>query len=249
MIIAIVNQKGGVGKTTTTLNIGIGLANQGKKVLFIDMDQQANLSDTLQANLNKYTMIDVFCNNIKIANAIQKSEKFDVIVSNFSLSNAESALNTVVGKEFLMRTELEKIKDKYDVILIDTAPSLNVLTLNTLTCADGIIIPIQADVYSLQGLAQINKNLITPIKNYYNKALKIYGILVTRYKSRENLSKQLINELENITQKLDTKLFDTKIRECLAIRESQVYRTDIFNYAKNSNGAEDYLNLIKELNL
>lgn len=188
-IISIINQKGGVGKTTTALNLSTALRKKNKKILLVDLDPQCNLSNTVNATAK---------NNI------------------------------------------------YDYIILDTPPSLGIITLNALSISDNIIITTTADAYSLQGINQLITTILA-IKQKRNPNIKIKGILLTRFIARTVISKNVITLLEGLTKQLRTKVFNTKIRECIALREAQMLNKDIFSYARYSNGAFDYEKLAGEI--
>lgn len=238
-VITVVNQKGGVGKSTTVYNLGAGLERQGYKILMIDLDPQGNLtynSGTIEA-LNTMEIL-------KDANKIKELNGF-IIRGGGELAGADLELQGV-GKEYKLKEALDQIKENFDYILIDTPPTLNILTINGLVCCDKVLIPAQADIFSLQGIGQLY-NTIQTVKKYCNRNLQILGIIVTRYNSRTNLSKNIMTLLKDTAKGINSKVFKTKIRECTAIKEAQALQKNIFEYAKNSNAAEDYDNLIKEI--
>lgn len=242
---AIINQKGGVGKSTTALAIGSGLKKQGARVLFVDLDAQGNLSYTMGANTQGYNALGILQRPETTANEIQHTAQGDIVASSPALAGADTAL-TEVGKEYRLREALATVSGLYDYCIIDTPPALSILTINALTACTGAIIPAQADIYSLQGIGQLN-NTIQTIKKYCNPALSIKGIILTRYNSRSVLSKEVTEMIEQTAAELNTKVFDTKIRECTALKEAQAMKQDIFTYAPKSNASADYNAIIKEL--
>lgn len=242
---AIINQKGGVGKSTTALAIGSGLKKQGARVLFVDLDAQGNLSYTMGANTQGYNALGILQRPETTANEIQHTAQGDIVASSPALAGADTAL-TEVGKEYRLREALATVSGLYDYCIIDTPPALSILTINALTACTGAIIPAQADIYSLQGIGQLN-NTIQTIKKYCNPALTIKGIILTRYNSRSVLSKEVTEMIEQTAAELNTKVFDTKIRECTALKEAQAMKQDIFTYAPKSNASADYNAIIKEL--
>lgn len=247
-IISIINQKGGVGKTTTAQVLADLLKDMGERVLLIDIDAQGNLSYSLKADMAGVvtpSIMNVLTQPSRIKKAIQVTERCNIIASSPNLATADTVI-TELGKEYKLKEALELIKDDYDYILIDTPPALNILTVNALTASTSCIITAQADVYSLQGILSLN-NTINTIRHYCNKDLSIKGILLTRYNGRTTLSKDMAATLENITAQMNTKLFNTKIRECNAIREAQVKRVSLTTYAPKSNAVIDYRSLIEEL--
>ena len=243
--IAIINQKGGVGKSTTAFTLASGLKNKGYKTLCIDMDAQGNLSYTADANDDLLTIYDLLAEDADINQAIQHTKNFDLIASSKALSGADGFI-TDIGKEYKLKEILESVKNNYDYIIIDTPPALGILTVNALTACDSVIIPAQADIYSLQGIEQLSKT-IQPIKKYCNDKLKIDGILLTRYSPRAILSREVAEIANDLAQNLNTKVFKSTIREAIAVKESQINKQSLFDYAPNSNVTNDYLNFINEL--
>ena len=244
-IIAIINQKGGVGKSTTAFTLASGLTNKGYKTLCIDMDAQGNLSYTANANEDLLTIYDLLSQDADINKTIQHTKNFDLIASSKSLSGADGFI-TEIGKEYKLKEALENIKNNYDYIIIDTPPALGILTVNALTACNSVIIPAQADIYSLQGIEQLSKT-IQPIKKYCNDNLKIDGILLTRYSPRAILSREVAEIASDLAQNLNTKVFKSTIREAIAVKESQINKQSLFEYAPNSNVTNDYLNFIDEI--
>ena len=242
-VITVINQKGGVGKTTTAHSLGIGLAKKKKKILMVDLDPQGNLSYALSNNESGENIYSILMNEKPIKENINHAEKFDYILSDGKLSLADSQLlNT--GREYILKEALETVKNDYDFIIIDTPPSLGILTINSLSASDECIITSQADIFSLQGIGQLDQT-IKAIQKYCNPKLKIAGILITRYNGRTILAKDMAKNLEQIAIQLGTQVFKTKIRECVAIKEAQAMRTDIFSYS-NNNASKDYRDFIKE---
>jgi len=242
-IITVTNQKGGVGKTTTAQHLAIGLKKRGFKVLLIDFDQQGNLTYSLRCD-SKLTIYHVINSEVSAEEAIFKAPDCDIIAGNILLSKAEKEF-TDTGKEYLLKEALEPIKDKYDYIVIDTPPTLGILTVNALTCSDSVIIPAQADIFSLQGFGQLN-NLINKVKQYTNSKLKIKGVLLTKYNDRTILSRQLKRKAEEISEKIEAKVFNATIREATSIREAQTNKTNVFDYDPKSKVAKDYNAFIDE---
>lgn len=245
IIFTVNNQKGGVGKTTTSHALAAGFATKGKKVLLIDADPQANLSLSVGAEINRPTIYDVLQGKVSVGDAIQQIGELDVIPSNILLSGADMEF-TKTGREFLLREALEPIVDQYDYVVIDTPPSLGILTVNSLTASDKVIIPMTADIFALQGMDQLGAT-IQQVKKWTNPNLEIAGILLTKHSSRTILSRDLAETIEVTAQNMGTKVFDTKIREGIAMREAQSQQSDIFAYAPNSNPGLDYALLIDEI--
>lgn len=240
MITAVINQKGGVAKSTTVQSMGAGLQRKGYKVLLLDMDSQGNLSLSVGADKSRGipSILEVLTNELPITDAIQTIRGTDIVPATISLAGIDMVLNEM-GKEYRLKEAVAPIKDKYDFILIDTPPALGILTINALTCADNVVIPAEADVYSIEAVGQLS-NTINAVKQYTNKDLSIVGILLTRYSGRAIISKALKDMIDTTAQCLNTKLFDAKIRECIAIKEAKAQKQDIFSYAGSSNAAIDY---------
>jgi chromosome partitioning protein len=242
--IVIINQKGGVGKTTTALNLGIGLAVRGLRVLFIDLDGQGNLSYSLNHDERKASVLDLLTYKAKISDVIQHVEKSDLISADAALTGADNIITTT-GKEYRLKEALDSISEEYKYAVIDTPPALGILTVNALTAASEAIITTQADIFSLHGIAQVNES-INAVRQYCNKHLKIAGILLTRYNYRTVLSRHITETLSKTAKELNTKLYKSKIRESISIKEAQAARKDIYSYAHTSNGALDYMEFTKE---
>lgn len=243
-IVAIVNQKGGVGKSTTAFNLGVGLSSKGFKVLFVDCDAQGNLSDTARADDSELTVIDLLRGKAKAENAIQRGERWDIIPSSSVLAGADIIISGR-GKENRLKEALEPVKERYDYIILDTPPALGVIMTNALTAASVAVIPTQADRYSLKGIAELYTT-IGAVRKHSNATLRIKGVLLTRHNARAVLTREIVEVLEETAQKLGTKLFAAKIREAVAIKESQTQREDIFTCAPKSNAAKDYRAFIDE---
>ena len=243
-VIAIINQKGGVGKSTTANALGAGLYLKGYKVLYVDLDAQGNLSYSLNVLNKPLTSLEVLTGTATAKEAITATEQGDIIPASGNLAGAD-ALITETGKEYRLKEAIEPLKKKYDFIIIDTPPALGVLTVNALTACNSVLIPTQADIYSLQGIGQLSQTIET-VKKYCNPALSIKGILATRYSARANLTKDMITLLEDTADQLHTKLYKTKIRECIALKEAQASQQAIFTYSPKSNASEDYNTFIDE---
>lgn len=244
-IYAVINQKGGVGKTTTVSALTSGLTLRGKKVLAVDLDSQGNLSYSFGVNSDGKNAFDVLTGEISGVDAVIHTGQGDIIPGGKLLSGADAFI-TDTGKEYRLKEALEDPKLSYDYVVVDTPPALGILTINALTACTSIIIPAQADVYSIQGIGQLGET-ISPVKKYCNSELYIEGILLTRYNSRAVLSRDVVSIMEEMAEMLDTRVFDAKIREAVSIRESQMLRQDIYSYAAKSNVAADYSAFIDEL--
>ena len=244
-IIAIINQKGGVGKSTTAYGIGAGLKLKGYRILFVDLDSQRNLTYTIGVGKINATSMDVLSRTIVAEDAIQHTKNGDVIAAAPELAGADTVI-TAVGKEYRLREAIETITEGYDYIIIDTPPALGILTINALAACTGVVIPAQADIYSLQGISQLDSTIQT-VRQYCNPSLSIMGIVLTRYSSRAILSREVAEMIEETAKRLDTRLYKTCIRECIAVKEAQARQQDIFSYAPKSNAAEDYKALVDEI--
>jgi chromosome partitioning protein len=242
--IAIINQKGGVGKSTTALSIGAGIGYRGHSVLFIDLDAQGNLSHTVGADRSGPGSIDVLSGRATAAAAVQRAQ-WDIIASSPALAGADTLI-TMTGKEYRLQEALAPVLKSYEYIVIDTPPALGILTVNALTACDGCLIPAQADIYSLQGISQLYGTIQT-VQKYCNPNVKVLGILLTRYNSRAIIGREVAEMIGETAAQLGTKLFAAKIRECTAIKESQAVQQNILAYAPKSNAAVDYNRLLDEL--
>lgn len=241
-IITIANQKGGVAKTTTAEALTSGLTLLGYSVLAIDADQQGNFSYNMRSDPESLDLSDVLGSQASISEAIQHTERADLISSgNLNTFNT----NKNITPE-LLRNKLEEIKENYDFIIIDTPPSLGIITINALTASDFVIIPAQADIYSLQGIGQLYQT-ICAVKMSCNSNLHILGILITRYNNHAVMNREARRQIIETAQAINTKVFRSTIREGVVIREAQAARESIFNYANKSNPAVDYLDFIAEV--
>lgn len=253
-IIAIANQKGGVGKTTTTFNLGVALVKEGKKVLIVDADPQGDL--TIYAGINKPDELEISLATImenaidydfkEVDNAlIHNSEGIDLIPSNLDLASLEMSLVNVMSREGILKSCLERFKDKYDYILIDCMPSLGMITINALASADNVIIPVQSQYLAARGMLKLYET-IHKVKRQINPKLNIEGILVTLYDQRTKNSKIIKQEIETLYgNKIN--IFNTYIPFAIKTAESSSLGKSIFSYDKNSVVAEAYSNLAKEL--
>lgn len=246
-VITLSNQKGGVAKTTTCLALASGLYQRGYSVLCCDLDPQCNLSLGSGANVidMSHTLYDVLKGRIDISEIINPiSLGFDLVTGGLSLAGSDMEF-TATGREYLLKEALESIQDKYDYCIIDTPPTLGVLVTNALTASDGVIIPLTADMFALQGLSQLYK-LIQRVKKYSNHNLKTEGLLITQYDKRINVSKALLNKINSVADEMGVKVFDTCIRNSVAVRECQLMGEDIFTEIPKANAAKDYKAFIDE---
>ncbi|MDA7798640.1 AAA family ATPase [Flavobacteriaceae bacterium] len=246
-IIAIANQKGGVGKTTTSINLAASLGVLEKKVLLIDADPQANASSGLGIDIEsvKVGSYQVLEHTSSAKDAILKtsSPNLDIIASHIDLVAIEIELVDKERREYMLKESLEEIRDAYDYIIIDCAPSLGLITLNSLVAADSVIIPIQCEYFALEGLGKL-LNTIKSIQKIHNKDLDIEGLLLTMFDSRLRLSNQVVDEVQ---KHFSTMVFDTIIRRNTRLGEAPSYGESIIAYDATSKGAVNYLNLANEL--
>lgn len=246
-IIAIANQKGGVGKTTTSVNLAASLGVLEKKVLLIDADPQANATsglgiDVENVEIGTYQLLE---HTVKASDAILKTESpnLDIIPSHIDLVAIEIELVDKENREYMMKESLEGLSERYDYILIDCAPSLGLLTLNALTAADAVIIPIQCEYFALEGLGKL-LNTIKSVQKIHNKNLDIEGLLLTMYDSRLRLSNQVVDEVK---KHFDEMVFKTIIQRNVRLSEAPSYGESIISYDAGSKGANNYLSLAQEL--
>jgi len=240
-IITVINQKGGTGKTTITMNLGVALALMGKKILLIDFDPQANLTYSFGIRNPKNTIVEVLQGKQTIQTILVKKEGLDIAPSSSLLADLEVSIINKIGREQLLQDRLKGLKE-YDYVFIDSPPSLSILTINALTTAGEVLIPLQMEILSLQGLTQLLKT-IDEVKNILNKKLRITGIVVSMYDGRRRLSSEILNEIKN---NLKEKVFNSLIRICVKIAEAPSFAKSVLSYAPSSEGAIDYKNLAKE---
>lgn len=247
-IIVVANQKGGIGKTTTATAVASILAEKGFNSLLIDADQQGNSTDTYKAQVEgAATLYDILLeeNRIPLKEAIQETENGKIVASDPLLRKADEVLNNDVEGLYRLQDALEELEG-YDYVIIDTAPAMNSILHNCLIAADEVIIPVTADRYGLQGLSQLN-DTITAIKKRQNKNLNIAGLLLVKYNGRTLLGKEVKDSLKDIAKNMNTKLFETTIRESTKAKEAQAMRKTLIKYAKTSTTAEDYIAFVDEL--
>ncbi len=256
-IIGILNQKGGVGKTTTSVNLGAAIANLGKKTLLVDMDAQSNLTTHLGLSNTdeiandpdaefapKYTIYDVLKGSKDIKDVvISRSENVDVVPSSLLLSAADLELGGMVGRELLLKRALSKIKDQYDYIVIDCPPALGLLSLNALAAVDKVIVPVQSEYLALHGVRQL-LDTIDQVRSIYNPELKVGGVLICLHDNRKKLARAVAKTIRDFFGQL---VFDTVIRTNVALAEAPANGQSIFEHAPKSSGADDYEALAKEV--
>lgn len=244
-IIAIANQKGGVGKTTTSVNLSALLAKRGKKVVLIDADPQGNATSGLGVDKDvEKSLYDVLINEEPVAGTLQDTveKNLKICPSNMNLAGAEVELVSQMSREHRLKEQLEEIKDKYDYIFIDCPPSLGLITLNSFTAADSVLIPVQCEYYALEGLGQL-LNTINLVKKHLNKSLEIEGALLTMYDIRTNLSNQVVKEVKKY---FDDKVYKTVIPRNVRLSEAPSFGMPITMYDPKSKGARSYEKLAKE---
>ncbi|MGO4928246.1 ParA family protein [Fundicoccus sp. Sow4_D5] len=246
-MISIGNQKGGVGKTTTTVNLGAALAQLGKKVLIIDSDSQGNATSGLgveRGQVNK-SLYEILVDQEPLENCIlpTSSENLDIVPSTISLAAAELELVNVKDRELRLKEAVNPIRDKYDYILVDCPPSLGQLSINAFTASDTILIPVQAEYYALEGLSQL-LNTIRLVQKSYNRQFRIEGVLITMLDARTNLGYEVVEEVRKYFRE---KVYKTIISRNIRLSEAPSYGQSVLDYDPRSRGAEMYLDLAKEV--
>ncbi|MBQ7832494.1 MAG: ParA family protein [Lachnospiraceae bacterium] len=246
-IIAIANQKGGVGKTTNSINLSAAFAAQGKKVLIIDTDPQGNTTSGFGVEKNELdnTVYELMLNECTIKECILEDviPNMDMLPTNVNLAAIEIETIDVANKEYILKNEIDWIKDKYDFILIDCPPSLSMLTVNAMTAADSVLVPIQCEYYALEGLSQLI-HTINLVKSRLNEDLEMEGVVFTMYDSRTNLSAEVV---ENVKENLDEHIFDTVIPRNIRLAEAPSFGQPITIYDPKSAGSVSYLSLAEEI--
>lgn len=244
-IVSIANQKGGVGKTTTSINLSTILAKKGKKVLMIDADPQGNASSGVGVDKEvEESVYDILIGDTKINNVVIKTNIKNLYVcpSNINLAGAEVELVSVMSREYRLKEKLDEVKDEYDYIIIDCPPSLGLITLNAFTASDSVLIPVQCEYYALEGLGQLI-NTINLVKKHLNKNIDIEGALLTMYDARTNLSNQVVKEVKKY---FNDKVYKNVIPRNVKLSEAPSYGMPISIYDPRSKGAKSYEKFVKE---
>ncbi len=245
-IVSIANQKGGVGKTTTSINLSTILAKKGKKVLMIDADPQGNASSGVGIDRDEIelSVYDVLINDAQIEEVVKKTniKNLDLCPSNINLAGAEVELVSIESREHRLKEKLDNVKDKYDYIIIDCPPSLGLITLNAFTASNSVLIPVQCEYYALEGLGQL-LNTISLVKKHLNKEIEIEGALLTMYDARTNLSNQVVKEVKNY---FNDKVYKNVIPRNVKLSEAPSYGMPISIYDPRSKGAKSYEKFVKE---
>lgn len=240
--IAIINQKGGTGKTTTAINLGVALAKRGKKVLIVDLDSQGNLTYSFGVSPENGTIADVLQARQTLQAVLVEKEGVYIAPASTALADVEVSLVNKIGRERLLKDRLKELEG-FDYCFIDSAPSLSILTINALNAANEVLIPVQMEILSLQGLALL-LNTTNEVREVLNPELKVCGIIPFMYDKRRNLSREVLSEIEKSLK--DVYIFKTKVRECVKIAEAPSFAKSVLSYAPDSNGAHDFKELAKE---
>ncbi len=243
--IAFTNQKGGVGKTTSTINTGAGLSKLGYRVLLIDMDPQANLTYSLKTHSDKLNknIYHVLKGTSEVSDIVIKHDEFDILPASIELSGADMELVNEPARENLLKDALREVEGSYDFVLLDCPPNLGLLTLNAFTASDELIIVLQSEYLALHGLSKL-MDLIKIVQKRLNPDLKVEGIVCTLYDKRKNLNREVVGHIRDYFGK---KVFDTVIRDNIALAEAPSHHKTIFEYDGDSYGAKDYMMLAKEI--
>lgn len=244
-VLAVTNQKGGVGKTTTVCSLAGVLSLRGRRVLAVDLDPQGNLSFSLGADDQGITLHDVLKGSATLQDAVQHTPNCDVIPSNILLSGLELELKSE-GREFVLKKTLADCLDQYDFILLDTPPALSILTINAYTACGDLLIPMIPEILSLQGINQLEATIMA-VKKYFNPSMNIRGILLTKYNERVLLHQEVEEMAQIVADRLDTRILDTKISAGVAVAEAPAHQKTLARYAPGCRPSKEYCALAKEL--
>lgn len=244
--ICFCNQKGGCAKSTSAYAMAVGLRDRGYRVLVIDADPQGDLSYTAGYDDVEPTLYDVLKKTCSVSEALRTSNGLDLLSVGIEATAADMELASRTGREYLLKRVMDEISVNYDIAVIDTHPSLALLTLNALTAADYVIVPMDMEIYSIRGMRQLGEFIKTIKEETTNKSLKISGLLLVRYKERLNVTQALKDRITEAAKELKTKVFKTTIRESVAIKETQILQTDIFSDAPRATATKDYAAFIDE---
>ena len=248
MIITVAFGKGGTGKTSTAAALANYARMQGKTVLSVDCDPQANFTFALRGNPALPGLYEVMTDQAQAADVIQQTPQTQLIAAGLNMANAEQAIAGKPGRDFIMREVLEPIRNKYDLIVIDTQPDLNTVLINALSVSDAVLLPMQANSFSIMGLYQMAET-ISQVQRRCNPALNIAGIVLTRYKPRQTLASDMRESISQMAQEMGTELFRTYIRDAVAVEQAQAMQESLFDYAPNCTAAQDYKALFEEMKL
>lgn len=248
MIITVAFGKGGTCKTSTVCALANYARMKGKTVLVVDADPQANATFALAGNAAAPGLYEVMTDKMQAAQVIQQTPQTHLIAAGLNLAAAEQAIAGRPGRDFILKGALQDVRDQYDIICIDTQPDLNSLLINALSVSDTVLLPMQANSFSIMGLYQMRET-ISQVKRYCNPGLTIAGIVLTKYKARQTLAADLRENIVQQAQNMGTKVFDTFIREGVAVEQAQAMQQSLFDYAPRSNPAQDYASLFEEMHI
>ncbi len=248
MIYTIAFGKGGTGKTSSAAALVNYARMQGRSVLAIDADPQANFTYALKGNPASPGLFDILTDRAQAADVLQHTQQTDLISAGLNLAAGEQAIAGRPGRDFILRDALKDIRKKYDLIVIDTQPDLNTLLINALSASDAVLLPMQANSFSIMGLYQMQET-ISQVRRFCNPGLTVAGIVLTKYKPRQTLAQDMRESIVQQAQAMGTKVFDTYIRENVAVEQAQALQQSLFEYAGNSNAATDYRKLFAEMQI
>lgn len=248
MILTVAFGKGGTGKTSTAHAFANYARMKGKSVLSIDADKQANFSFALGGNPTHAGLSEIMTGEAQPAQVIQQTSQTHLIPPGIDLARAQQLIINRPGRDFILKNALREVREQYDMIIIDTPPDLNTILVNALSASDSVLLPMQANSFSFLGLYQIGET-ISQVQEYCNPSLTIEGIVLTRFKARQILATDMRDSIIQQAQEMNTRVFDTYIREGVAVEQSQAMQQSLFDFAPRSNPAQDYMNLFEEMNI